>query len=73
MSSIARRISGVKLLKAPRLLSWFREEVFCEFELGQVKFKAFEPFGDNSRYWIGPEDRRWHAEIEAIIQAFSGI
>ena len=70
--SIVRKIIGAKLTRTPRLLSWFREEVFCEFELGQVRFRAREPFGDNSRYWIGPEDRRWDPEIEAVLQAFSG-
>jgi len=72
VSSIVRRISGVKLTRTPRFLSWFREEDFCEFEVGEVKFRAHEPFGDNSRYWIGPQDCRWHPEIEAVIQAFSG-
>jgi hypothetical protein len=70
--SIVRRIQGVKITKAPRFLSWFREETFCEFELGQVKFQAQEPFGDNSRYWIGPEDAVWHPEIDTLIRAFTG-
>jgi hypothetical protein len=70
--SIIRGISGVTLTKAPRFLSWFREEVFCEFELGETRFQALEPFGDNSRYWIGPEDAVWHPEVEEVIRAFSG-
>ena len=70
--SIVRAIPGVKVTKAPRFLSWFREEVFCEFERGEVEFQAQEPFEDNSRYWIGPEDTFWHPEIEAVIRAFCG-
>jgi hypothetical protein len=69
--SIVRKIPGVKVTRTPRFLSWFREEAFCEFELGEVKYRAQEPFGDNSRYWIGPEDCRWHPEIEAVIRGFS--
>lgn len=71
--SIVRRIAGAKLTRTPCFLSWFREEDFCEFEIGDVKFHAFEPFGDNSRYWIGPKDApTWHPEIEVVLQAFSG-
>jgi len=71
--SIVREIPGAKLTKTPRFLSSFREEDFCEFEIGDVKFHAFEPFGDNSRYWIGPKDApRWHPEIEVVLQAFDG-
>ncbi len=37
-----------------RILS-FREraEEFCEFELDGTKFVAWEPWNDNSRFWIG--------------------
>jgi len=71
--SIVRGIPGAKLTKTPRFLSWFREEKFCEFDIGDVKFEAFEPFGDNSRFWIGPKDApTWHPEIEEVLQAFSG-
>ncbi len=72
--SIIRKIPGAKLTKTPRFLSWFRDgENFCEFELGGVTFQAEEPFGDNSRYWIGPKDAPcWHPEIEAVLEAFSG-
>jgi hypothetical protein len=69
--SVVRRIPGVVVTKAPRFVSWFREETFCEFEFGGVAFQAVEPFGDNSRYWIGPKDApAWHPEIEVVLQAF---
>jgi hypothetical protein len=47
-------IPGVTILRRPQVLSWWREEVFCEFSLGGVRFGICEPYGDNSRYWIGP-------------------
>jgi hypothetical protein len=47
-------LPGVTMLRRPRVLSWWREEVFCEFSLGGVRFEIGEPYGDNSRYWIGP-------------------
>jgi hypothetical protein len=71
--SAIRAIPGVTVTKMPRLLSWLREETFCEFEVGGVAFQALEPFGDSSRYWIGPKDSPcWHPEIEVVRQAFSG-
>jgi hypothetical protein len=51
---IVAGIPGVTVLRRPRALSWWREEVFCEFLLGGVRFEIWEPYGDNSRYWIGP-------------------
>jgi hypothetical protein len=68
--AILRRIPGAKLTRTPRFLSWFREESFCEFELASVRFEALEPYGDNSRYWIGPKDCRRHPEIEDLMRAF---
>lgn len=57
-------------MKSPRLLSWFREEVFSEFALGPLEFEAFEPFGDNSRHRVGPKKAGWHPEIGAVVAAF---
>lgn len=31
-------------------------DVHVNFEFDGVPFIVLEPFGDNSRYWIGPED-----------------
>lgn len=71
VSSFVRRIPGVTVTKSPSALSWFREEVFCRFTLGQVAFEVLEPFGDNSRYWVGPADSpAVHAEIHELIEAF---
>jgi len=39
--------SGATVIRKPkRLFSWFREGAFCEFE----------PYGDNSRYWVGKKE-----------------
>ena len=68
---VASTIPGVRIIREPKFLSWFREEVFCEFELDGVRFEAWEPYGDNSRYWIGPEPTRWVPQMEAVREAFS--
>lgn len=69
--AIAARVPGARVLRRPRLLSWLREETFCEFEVGRVRFEIAEPFGDNSRYWIGPVTRRPHPELAAVRAAFA--
>ncbi len=71
-ASIAGNIPGVVLHRLPkRFLSWFREECFCEFELNGVMFQIDEPYGDNSRYWIGQiETGGWSKELETIESGF---
>ena len=68
---IAQNIAGAKILKVPKSFSWLREEVFCEFEMAGHIFHILEPFGDNSRYWIGPKDGAWYPEIDIIKNIFS--
>jgi hypothetical protein len=68
---VARSIPGVRILRSPRFLSWFREEEFCEFELDGQHFKMWEPFGDNNRYWIGPEPVHGCPQIDAVRRAFA--
>ena len=68
---VVRTIPGVQLLSAPRFLSWFREETFCTFLLDGVMFAASEPFGDNSRYWVGPHPARYVPQIALVRLAFA--
>ena len=35
-----------------------RSDVRLKFNFHQVKYLVIEPFGDNSRYWIGPENTK---------------
>lgn len=67
---IVRSVSGVHIRKRPVFWSWWREEVFCEFDLGDHTFQIWEPFGDSSRYWIGPEPVKPTEGIHAICEAF---
>jgi hypothetical protein len=68
---VLERIPGCRLVRGPkRFLSWFREDEFCEFEVEGIKFVVAEPYGDNSRYWIGPEPTRWVPQIAAVRDAF---
>ena len=65
------QIPGATLLRKPRFLSWWREDEFCEFEVDGQRFTAWEPFGDNSQYWIGPEPPHWCPQIEVVREAFA--
>lgn len=47
---VVKSIPGVKIISA----RWVREDVFCRFELSGREFMVEEPWGDNSRYCIGP-------------------
>ncbi len=71
-TKIVEAIPEAKILRKPKkILSWFREEVFCEFELDCIKFQIAEPFGDNSRYWIGSLQNEISTPIEKILEAFN--
>lgn len=68
---IVKTIPGVKITREPlRFLSWSREEEFCEFVVGDRRFVAWEPFGDNSRYWIGARPPGSCPELQIVRDAF---
>jgi|SRR5580704_4141079 hypothetical protein len=69
----ASTIPGARILRTPKIFSWFREDVFCEFEVDGVTFVAWEPFGDNDHFWIGPEPTRWVPQIDAVREAFKRV
>ena len=66
-------IPGAQIIRRPKFLSWFREDVFCEFLVDGRTFVAWEPFGDNSRYWIGPEPTEWLPQTQSIRDAFEAF
>lgn len=43
---------------------------FCEFRVGNEIFVMWEPWGDNSRYWIGTRPPHTCAELEQVRAAF---
>ena len=68
---VVKTIPGAKLTRTPKLFSWVREAEFCEFTVDGEIFAAEEPFGDNSRYWIGPKPPRWLPQTEKVRDAFA--
>ena len=53
IGAILRLIRSVPGVSEVRRV-WFREE-HVKFLYQGAPFEVWEPFGDNSRYWIGPE------------------
>jgi hypothetical protein len=68
---IARRIPGAHVVRSQRRFAWSNRDDFCEFELGGVTFVIEEPFGDNNRYWIGPNPRHYTAQTAVVRDIFA--
>jgi hypothetical protein len=69
---VASRIPGVTVLERPKRFSFGGgPDQFCRFELDGQVFVIWEPFGDNSRYWIGPEAAAWCPQFDRVREAFA--
>jgi hypothetical protein len=69
---VVETVPGATLTRRPKkFLSWFREDKFCEFTVGGETYEVEEPFGDNSRYWVGPRPPRWIPQTERVREAFA--
>jgi hypothetical protein len=68
---IVKSIPGAKVVRKPKFLSWLRESTFCEFIVDGETYEVEEPFGDNSRYWVGPRPPRWLPQTEKVRDAFA--
>lgn len=63
-------IEDVTEVRPRRLFSKW-DTVHIRFKFKGRDYFVVEPFGDNSRYWIGPESEDHHAGIEEIRRAFA--
>jgi len=70
---VVETIPGAKVVRRPKFLSWFREEEFCEFVVDGKTFVAWEPYGDSSRYWIGPEPIEPLPQTQSVREAFDAF
>ena len=68
---VVRSIPGATLVRAPKLLSWFRESIFCEFLVDGEMFEVEEPYGANRRSWVGPRPPRWVPQADKVREAFA--
>jgi hypothetical protein len=65
------KIPGVRIVKRQKHFQFRADAEFCEFELNGKRFVIWEPFGDNSRFWIGPKSTMWCAEVDEVRSAFA--
>ena len=75
---LVRRIPGCRVTRRPTaFMQWSSEDndEFCEFEVDGMPFVAWEPWGDNSRYWVGPKVKegqapQWSPTVDRVREAF---
>jgi hypothetical protein len=65
MRRILESVNGVTGVRR----NWFNENRFSFMFLGR-KCVVNEPFGDNSRYWIGPAEREPLLDVRPVHDAF---
>jgi len=69
---IAQSVPGANITRTSGLFSWFTgPDDFCEFELDGVTFVVWEPFGDNSRFWVGTKPPRWVSQLGVVRETFA--
>ena len=69
LSRILESVPGVTNVRLTTVLSGDEHRAYFEFQ--GVAFVVWEPFGDNSHYWIGPADLAVPApDIGPLMQAF---
>lgn len=69
VARILKGVNGVTEVKKRKLFSKW-EEVHIEFKYHNNKCVLIEPFGDNSRYWIGPNDPEERFDFSDVEVAF---
>jgi hypothetical protein len=73
---IARLLKSIPGVESASLVSHFgsSNDVRVAFKMDGHDYMVMEPFGDNSRYWIGPaegkEDKAAAQSIEKVKQVF---
>ena len=65
------QLPGITVTRVRRLFE--RSEIHAEFAYQGDAFSVWEPYGDNSRYWVGPSEeaqisQQHLAEVEALFK-----
>lgn len=68
-ASVLKQIAGVSDVRVRKTLSEFRD-VHIRFKFCNLECVLWEPFGDNSRYWIGPERPGGETDFSALRAGF---
>jgi hypothetical protein len=54
IGNLLRQVNEVSDVRVRKLFSKW-EDIHVWFKFGETEYIVLEPFGDNSRYWIGPQ------------------
>lgn len=71
---LARRLRAIPDVGDVRPRAWWfgAPDVHIRFRYRDREFIVWEPYGDNSRWWIGPEDENApHVSIDELERALS--
>lgn len=68
VARILERIDGVTDVQVSKFMA--SPDVRVEFKYSGYDFIVWEPFGDNSRYWIGPKEEGESIDIASIERVF---
>src|SRR4051812_10057443 len=70
--TIARVIRGVRGTSNVRIRKPFSAspDIHVRFRYNNREFIVWEPYGDSSKYWIGPEDREDATDVSELRTAF---
>ena len=66
-------LPNAKINIRPKLFSLSNQDKFCEFEFMDDIFIIEEPWGDNSRYWLGPKSLKYNPNLIKIAEHFKNI
>lgn len=72
LQKIAALLDAVDNVSNLRLRKPFSSssDVHIEFEYCGEDYMVWEPYGDSSRYWIGPREERETVDINALVEVF---
>lgn len=72
-AAIVQSIPDATVIRKPGAIATSGEEGFLLFQIGARRFVAWEPWGDSSRYWIGPDPPGYSEDTEMVRAAFQNI
>lgn len=69
IASLLDAVDGVSNIRLRKPFS-SSSDVHLEFKYQGKDFMVWEPYGDSSRYWIGPTEEAETTDISALVKAF---
>ncbi len=70
IEELLNQVDSVSEVKGRKLFSQETEDEHLSFKYKDHEFIVWEPFGDNSRYWIGPRDEKGVISVDDIALKF---